>query len=272
MRDAAMEQILRRLALEAGAAIMEVYGRADLGETVKADQSPLTAADLAADAIICAGLAAAYPEIAVVTEERADTHAQRDPVAPYFLVDPLDGTREFAGRRSDFTINIALIEAGRSTAGIVYAPATRRLFRTAAGGGALEETGALDPLREGSTRRVAVTTADMAALRVVASRSHRDAATEAYIARYSVGSFTPVGSSLKFCLVAAGEADLYPRLGRTMEWDTAAGQAVLEAAGGRVRRLDGGGPLLYGKLLRENPHFVAAGAGVKLFFEDEVHE
>lgn len=256
MRDAAMTETLCRLAREAGAAILEIYRKGDIAVELKGDQSPLTAADLAADAIICAGLEAAYPGTTVVTEERAASHAG-NPGHTYFLVDPLDGTKEFIHRRDEFTVNIALIENGRPVAGVVHAPALGRLFRTDEGGGAAQETDgavAATPLVAGL--------GDPAALRVVASKSHRDADTDAYIARYPVGSFKSAGSSLKFCLIAAGEADLYPRLGPTMEWDTAAGHAVLAAAGGGVVCLDGKTRLLYGKAERRNPAFVAFAPGV----------
>lgn len=257
MRDAAMAATLTRLAREAGAAIMKVYAAADMGARAKADASPVTDADLAADAILCAGLAAAFPDIPVVTEEQPATHAN-GMAGTHFLVDPLDGTREFVGRRDEFTVNVALIEGGAPVAGVVYAPAQGRLFRTSPTGGAVEEDEA------GVARPVAATLADNAALRVIASKSHRDAATDAYIARYAVADFRSAGSSLKFCLVAAGAADLYPRLGRTMEWDTAAGHAVLAAAGGDVVCFDNHAPLRYGKPGRENPWFIAHGPGVTL--------
>ena len=261
MRDAMMAATLRRLALEAGDAIMAVYDRPDFDVSAKADASPLTEADLAADRIIVEGLEAMWPGVPVVTEERAETHAG-DVGEVHFLVDPLDGTKEFVQRRGDFTVNIALIEDGRPVAGVVYAPAAGRLFRTAVGGGAVEEVGPFDPETEGAARPLRVTRADPNALRVVASKSHRDAATDAYIALYPVVAFKSAGSSLKFCLVASGEADLYPRLGPTMEWDTAAGQAVLEAAGGRVVEFETGAPLRYGRSGRRNPFFVAVGADV----------
>lgn len=263
MRDAAMSVVLRRLAIEAGRAIMAVYESGATEARAKADDSPVTAADLAADAVICDGLSRAYHDIPVVTEERAEGHGA-DATGTHFLVDPLDGTREFVERRGDFTVNIALIENGVPTAGVVYAPAVGRLFRTDAGGGAVEETGAFDPDHEGPLRRIAVAAPDNGALRVVASKSHRDAATDAYIAGYAVADFKSAGSSLKFCLVASGEADLYPRLGRTMEWDTAAGDAVLRAAGGRVIRFDDHAPLIYGKAGRANPFFIAHADGVAL--------
>jgi 3'(2'), 5'-bisphosphate nucleotidase len=255
MRDAAMAGTLTRLAREAGAAIMAVYDSPDFGVRAKADASPVTEADLAADRIIVAGLEAAFPGIPVVTEERADSH-DLGHGRTHFLVDPLDGTKEFVGRRGDFTVNIALIEDGRPVAGVVYAPALGRLFRTEPGGGAAEV------LADGTVRPLRVAEPDNGALRVVASKSHRDAATDAYIARYAVADFRSAGSSLKFCLVASGEADFYPRLGRTMEWDTAAADAVLRAAGGHVVRLDDGTALAYGKADRGNPFFLAYAAGV----------
>ena len=261
MRDAIMADVLTDLALRAGAAIMAVYARGDLGVRAKADDSPVTEADLAADALIVAGLQAAYPAIPVVSEERAAGHAATMD-ATHFLVDPLDGTREFVQRRREFTVNIALIERGCPVAGVVFAPAVGRLFRTEPGGGAVE-VDVVDGLARGA-RPIAVREANTAALRVVASRSHRDAATDACLARHRVAEIVSVGSSLKFCLLAAGEADFYPRFGRTMEWDTAAGHAVLEAAGGRVVRLGDHAPLLYGKPRRENPGFLAAVPGVDL--------
>jgi 3'(2'), 5'-bisphosphate nucleotidase len=264
MRDAAMATTLRRLAVEAGRAIMTVRAGVDLGAVAKPDDSPVTAADLAADRIIRTGLAAAYPAIPVVTEETPDSHAAGLGDATHFLVDPLDGTREFIRADAQFTVNIALVEGGVPTAGVVYAPALARLFRTAAQGGAVEETGVFDPASEGAVRPIAAINADNSALRVVASKSHRDAATDAWIARYEPACFVPAGSSLKFCLIAAGEADLYPRLGPTMEWDTAAGHAVLAAAGGVVLKLPGGAPLTYGHAARRNPWFVAHGPGVVL--------
>ena len=254
---------MRRLALEAGAAIMEVYEAPDMEVATKADASPVTEADLRADRIISAGLREAFPDVALVTEEQAATHGDLQG-ADFLIVDPLDGTKEFVGRRGDFTVNIALVQDGVPVRGVVFAPARRRLFWTDANGAAMEEMGALDPVQPGPVRPVLVAEPDNEALRVVASKSHRDAATDAYIAGYKVADFRSAGSSLKFCLVATGEADLYPRLGRTMEWDTAAGQAVLMGAGGRVARLDDGAPLRYGKPGYENPFFVAFAPGVEV--------
>jgi 3'(2'), 5'-bisphosphate nucleotidase len=263
-RAADIEPVLRTLAVAAGRCIMDVYRRSDLGTRAKADASPVTEADLAADRLIADGLATAFPEIPAVTEEQADSHTETGH-RRFFLVDPLDGTREFIQRRGEFTVNIALIEDGLPVKGVVYAPATGRLFRTLASGGAMEEH--VDPEGEviaGSARAIQVGQPDNAALVVVASKSHRDQATDDYIARYRVADFKSAGSSLKFCLLACGEADFYPRLGRTMEWDTAAGHAVLRAAGGQVLRFDNHQPLVYGKPGFENPFFLALTSGVTL--------
>lgn len=258
-----LETVFRRLAIKAGEAIMEIYDSGDLGVEAKSDESPVTRADIAADEIIRAGLVAAFPDIQLVTEEMASSHGgARERL--FILVDPLDGTKEFVKRGGDFTVNIALIEDGAPVAGVVYAPAKGRLFQTIAGG-AVEETGDFDPDVVGARRPINCATPDNAALRVVASASHRDAATDDYIARYQVAEFKPAGSSMKFCLLAAGEADFYPRLGRTMEWDTAAGHAVLRAAGGDVMRHDDPSQRLgYGKPGDDNPFFIAFADGVSL--------
>ncbi len=256
-----IETVFRDLALQAGAAIMEIYDRSDVDVHVKADASPVTAADLAADRIIAEGLARAFPDIPLVTEERAESHRTR--AARFIIVDPLDGTKEFIRRRGDFTVNIALVEDGVPVRGVVYAPARARLFQSRADGTSVEETGPFGAA-PGTLKPLQVATPDNAALRVVASKSHRDAATDGYIARYRVADMVSAGSSLKFCLVATGEADLYPRLGRTMEWDTAAGHAVLRGAGGHVLRLDDHAPLSYGKPGFENPFFIAHAPGVSL--------
>ncbi len=272
-----LSETMRQLGLEAGQAIMTIYEAASRATPdgvaaaidlhAKADASPVTSADLAADRIISDGLRAAFPDVPLVTEEQAASHAI-DPGQAFLIVDPLDGTKEFVQRRGDFTVNIAYVERGVPVRGLVYAPARGRLFYTNAMGQSVEEhgvggatpgaglAGVCEPCR--------VSRPDNAALRVVASQSHRDAATDAWIGQLAVGAFRPAGSSLKFCLVACGEADLYPRLGRTMEWDTAAGQAVLMGAGGVVVRLGDHAPLSYGKPGWENPHFLAYAPGVEL--------
>ncbi len=253
--------VTRRLALEAGARIMEIYEAPDFEVRTKSDASPVTEADEAADALISAGLRATFPEVALVTEEQAETHAER--ADSFLIVDPLDGTKEFIQRRGDFTVNIAYVENGVPRAGVVYAPARGRLFYTTGDGGAVEETGPFGDA-PGVLTPIAVSAPDNAALMVVASKSHRDAATDDYISGYAVRDMKSAGSSLKFCLIATGEADLYPRLGRTMEWDTAAGDAVLRAAGGRMVRFDDLTPLIYGKPGYENPYFIAHAPGVAL--------
>lgn len=254
--------ILRRLALQAGDKIMEIYEGGDLGERAKADDSPVTLADEAADAIILAGLRDAFPDATIVTEEQASTHTVE--ADTFYIVDPLDGTKEFIHRRGDFTVNIAYVEAGVPKLGVVYAPAKGRLFFTPREGLAVEEDGPFDIENPGRTMQLSVAATNGTGLSVVASKSHRDADTDAYIERYDVSEFKSAGSSLKFCLVAAGEAHLYPRLGRTMEWDTAAGDAVLRGAGGQVVRFDDLSPLVYGKPGFANPFFIAHAPGVEL--------
>ncbi|MBK0325763.1 3'(2'),5'-bisphosphate nucleotidase CysQ [Rhodobacteraceae bacterium F11138] len=254
--------VIRKLAIEAGEKIMEIYDSDDFGVKVKSDDSPVTAADEAADALISAGLRAAFPDIMLVTEEQADSHDTQGDT--FLIVDPLDGTKEFIHRRGDFTVNIALVEKGVPTRGVVYAPARKRMFYTQADGQSVEETGDLNPDQAGPTRAIHVSEADNSALMVVASKSHRDQATDDYISKYQVKDMKSAGSSLKFCLVATGEADLYPRVGRTMEWDTAAGHAVLAGAGGQVVRFDDHGPLIYGKAGYANPFFIAHAPGVTL--------
>lgn len=253
---------IRTLAIEAGNKIMEIYNSDDFEIKAKSDDSPVTAADEAADALISAGLTKAFPDMMLVTEEQAASHSARGET--FLIVDPLDGTKEFIHRRGDFTVNIALVENGVPTRGVVYAPAKGRMFYTRPDGQSVEETGEFSPDAIGAQRDIGVARPDNDALMVVASKSHRDQATDDYIGKYSVRDMTSAGSSLKFCLVATGEADLYPRLGRTMEWDTAAGHAVLAGAGGSVVRFDDLTPLKYGKEGFANPFFIAYAPGVAL--------
>ena len=245
--------ILADLAREAGAAILR-YFRQDFVVDHKDDHSPVTEADRAADTIIAAGLRKLTPDIPVITEEEV-----ADGVAPtvvgtrFWLVDPLDGTHEFIHGRDEFTVNIALIDAGEPVIGIVYLPVQDQLYtgRTP-GAAALSEAGS--PPRPIEARQ-----APAGGLSVVASRSHAKMdELKAFLADMNVLEFLAAGSSLKFCLIAEGKADFYPRLGTTMEWDTAAADAVLRAAGGHVRTLDGA-PLTYGKPDFRNPHFTASG-------------
>ena len=257
-----LTEVMRRLALEAGDKIMEIYNSDSFEVKVKSDESPVTEADEAADALISAGLSAAFPDVLLVTEEQADSHSAK--ADTFLIVDPLDGTKEFVHRRGDFTVNIAYVENGVPTRGVVYAPAKDRMFYTLADGSAVEETGDLAKDQIGATQPISVSDADNSALLVVASKSHRDQATDDYINKYNVADSKSAGSSLKFCLVATGEADIYPRVGRTMEWDTAAGHAVLHGAGGKVVRFDDHSPLVYGKEGYANPFFIAYSPSVTL--------
>jgi 3'(2'), 5'-bisphosphate nucleotidase len=213
----------------------------------------VTAADEEAEEIILEGLRGLTPDIAIISEEafaRGEISSEHAPPR-FWLVDPLDGTKEFLKRNGEFTVNIALVEESRPVLGVVCAPALHLAYAGAGAGSARE-------WRNGAESRIAVRRAPQAGLTVVASRSHADdEALERFLNGRKVAATRQAGSSLKFCLVAAGEADLYPRFGRTMEWDTAAGHAVLSAAGGRVRTLDGA-ELGYGKHGFENPHFIAA--------------
>lgn len=254
--------VFRRLALEAGDKIMEIYNSDDFEVKTKSDDSPVTEADEAADAIISAGIRAEYPDVTLVTEEQADSHSAK--ADTFIIVDPLDGTKEFVHRRGDFTVNIAYVVDGKPLRGVVYAPAKNRLFYTDADGNTVEETGDFAKDKVGPTQRISVSNPDNSGLMIVASKSHRDQATEDYINKYAIKDSKSAGSSLKFCLVATGEADLYPRVGRTMEWDTAAGHAVLLGAGGDVVRFDDHTQLTYGKDDYANPFFIAYAPGVEL--------
>ena len=241
------------LAHRAGAAIMAIYAT-DFEHRSKADDSPVTEADLAAEAVIEAGLTALAPDIPMVAEEAASQGRLPDiSGGRFWLVDPLDGTREFLNRNGEFTVNIALIENGRPVLGVVHAPALGLTFTGQAGVGATrtQDTGPQAPIQVRATPAEGVT--------IVASRRHGDPeANDRLLRGHPVAGAKSAGSSLKFCLVASGEADVYPRFGRTMEWDTAAGQAVLEAAGGRVTD-EHGRDLAYGKDGLDNPAFIAWG-------------
>ncbi|MFN3231970.1 MAG: 3'(2'),5'-bisphosphate nucleotidase CysQ [Alphaproteobacteria bacterium] len=245
---------IEALARDAGETILTIYN-SDFDVRSKDDESPVTEADEAAEAVILAGLAEITPDIPVVAEE--SVAAGRIPDVSggrFWLVDPLDGTKEFISRNGEFTVNIALIENGVPTLGAVYAPAIQRQFSGYTGHAwsrVMEQSGEWSP-----PNPIKVRPEPAEGLTVVASRSHRSPETDDYISQFKVNELVSAGSSLKLCLVAAGEADLYPRLGRTMEWDIAAGHAVLRGAGGRVTDLDGN-DLGYGKPEFENPHFVA---------------
>jgi 3'(2'), 5'-bisphosphate nucleotidase len=252
MTDNDLLALAARLAREAGEAILEVRARSF--ETLrKHDDSPVTEADHAAERIIVAGLRAALPEVPVVAEEEiAAGHvpAQAD---AFWLVDPLDGTREFVNLRDDFVVNIGLMRGGRPALGVVGVPATGEIYGGIVGQGAWKRDAA-------GERAIRVRRAPPEGLTVMASRSH---ANEEKLAEFlhgkKIAAVTNIGSALKFCRLAEGLVDCYPRFGRTMEWDTGAPQAVVEAAGGSVRTLEGA-PLLYGKPGWENPHFICFGA------------
>ena len=242
---------LREIAHRAGGEILAVYGTC-FAVRDKADASPVTEADTRAERVILEGLAQCAPGIAVVAEESvAAGHIPDVGGRPFFLVDPLDGTREFIGRNGEFTVNIALVEHGAPTAGVVHLPALGETYWTAGDGTAWRARGG------GAAERIACRRPGRR-LVAIASRSHRSAETDAYLRRFEVAETVSAGSSLKFCRIAEGAADLYPRLGRTMEWDIAAGHAIVAAAGGSVETLDGG-RLAYGKPGFESPHFVARG-------------
>jgi 3'(2'), 5'-bisphosphate nucleotidase len=244
---------LRPIATRAGEAILTFYTD-DMEVRRKDDNSPVTDADQAAEDLILAALRQITPGIPIVAEEAMSAGDQPDVSGGRFwLVDPLDGTKEFITRNGEFTVNIALIENGRPVAGIVYAPALGQTWTGATVSATHAEAGA--PPKPIEARAIPAEGAT-----VIASRRHGSGPElDAFLARYTVKDQITAGSSLKFCLVAAAKADLYPRFGRTMEWDTAAGHAVLLAAGGQVVRAYDGTPLAYGKPGFENPHFIARG-------------
>lgn len=240
------------LAQAAGEAILERYQGGEAGLVArKADESPVTMADLAAHRLLVEGLQRLAPSVPVVSEEDADSLRWRSPRQRFWLIDPLDGTKEFLARNGEFTVNVALVERGVSVWGVVVAPALGLRYWGGADYGAFRQEGE-------SVRPLRVVLPDRGrALRVVASKSHLNAQTQAFISQLGQVELVQAGSSLKFCRLAEGEADLYPRLAPTCEWDTAAAQAVLEGAGGYVRDLDGN-RLHYGKDEVLNPPFVAA--------------
>ena len=255
--------LLTDAAARAGAAMMHHYGRGPEVE-FKADNSPVTRADRDAEAIVLPVLAELAPNIPVVSEE-SNPDCDAPLPACFFLVDPLDGTKEFIKQRSDFTVNVALIADGRAVFGLVYAPARALLAVTVAEGSAIEAqlapsaTGAI--LSELAQKKLQVRSPNPLGLTALVSHSHLDPDTEAFLATLNIVERASAGSSVKFLEIARGAADVYPRLAPTMEWDTAAGQAVLEAAGGEVLDTKGE-PLSYGKTdtALRNPSFIAWGS------------
>ena len=252
---------LAGIALAAGELIMQVY-ETDFDVANKDDKSPVTEADERAEKLILAGLHEADPELVVIAEESVAAGHVPEHGARFCLVDPLDGTKEFINKRGEFTVNIAIIEHGRPVMGVVYAPALDRLFVAEGPGSAWQASAKPGAGIAGITDRkpLSIRRVPAAGVTAIASKSHRSPETDAFLDAHGVSDVISAGSSLKFCLIAAGEADLYPRMGRTMEWDTAAGQAVAEAAGARVLT-ETGEPLLYGKRERgyDNPHFIVYG-------------
>lgn len=251
MNRALLPEILT-LAQRAGEAILGVYAQ-QFAVTAKEDRSPLTLADLKSHEIIVAGLRALTPELPVLSEEASDIpYAQRSRWSRYWLVDPLDGTKEFVSRNGEFTVNIALIDAHAPVLGVVHVPVKAVTYSGVLHDGAFRYEG-------GAAQRIRVHQPAATPLRIVGSRSHRGDSLDRVLPKLEPYELIGVGSSLKFCLVAEGAADFYPRLGPTSEWDTAAAQAVVEAAGGAVVQLDGA-PLRYNtKAELLNPHFLVYG-------------
>ena len=241
------------IAVRAGDKILEIYAT-DFEVETKSDESPLTAADKASHNTIVAALAELTPDIPILSEESDDiSWAERSRWPEYWLIDPLDGTKEFIKKNGEFTVNIALIQGHKAVLGVVHVPVKNRSFYGYANGGAFERTPA------GEVQEIRVTSPAPKPVRVVGSRSHRGELVDAYLAKLGEHIMVSMGSSLKLCLVATGEADIYPRLGLTSEWDTAAAQAVVECAGGKVTQLDGS-PLMYNaKEDILNPHFLVFG-------------
>ena len=242
------------LAAEAGRAILEVYAT-DFAVQAKEDQSPLTQADLASHKVIADGLRKLTPDIPVISEEEGlpDFDIRRG-WSRYWLIDPLDGTKEFVNRNGEFTVNIAMIEDHCPVFGVVHVPVQDRTYVGCKGYGAMRMTA------DSPAEKIHVLESSSTPIRVVGSRSHRGASLDAFLARLGETDMVPMGSSLKFCVVAEGKADIYPRLGPTSEWDTAAAQAVVEQAGGKVLQLNGK-PLSYNaKPEILNPYFMVIGA------------
>ncbi|HKQ45739.1 MAG TPA: 3'(2'),5'-bisphosphate nucleotidase CysQ [Rhizomicrobium sp.] len=244
-------ETLVRIAQAAGQVVMRHY-EAGCDTRVKADRSPVTDADEEAEKLILAELGAAFPQVPVVAEEEAAAGRVSQAGSRFFLVDPVDGTKEFVKRGGEFTVNIGEVVDGEPVSGVVLAPAIGRLFVGRVGEGAFELSG-------GTLRSIAARAPAPDGLVAVSSRSHPDPKTDELLKTLPIKGHTNAGSSLKFCLVAAGEADIYPRAGQTMEWDTGAGHAVLKAAGGSVTTWEGA-PFLYGKPEFRNGPFIARGA------------
>ena len=246
---------LKQIAIDAGAAILEIYHSDDFEVQLKSDDSPLTKADQAANAVICKGLEALSAQFPIISEENKEIpYEERKNFETHWLVDPLDGTKEFIKRNGEFTVNIALVHQQQTTLGVVYIPCEEELYWAVKGKGAFK-------VKNGAEEQIFAADFKMTDpnLNVVCSRSHLNEATQAFIDQLSTPQLVPKGSSLKFLTIAKGESHLYPRLGPTMEWDTGAAQIVLEEAGGSVISEETKAPLLYNKENLLNPYFVAYG-------------
>lgn len=245
---------LCEIAVDAGAAILDIYKNCEGIEIIKkADDSPLTAADQASNAVICKGLEQLPLQYPIISEEnKAVTYELRKEYDFYWLVDPLDGTKEFIKRNGEFTVNIALIHQGKVVMGVVYAPVLDELYWASQGNGAFRK-------KEGETQQITASTFTMKdkEINVVCSRSHLNEETKAFIEQLDTPNLVSKGSSLKFLLLATGQAELYPRVAPTMEWDTAAAQIVLEEAGGKVLQYGTEDAVVYNKENLLNPYFVA---------------
>lgn len=247
---------VRKIAFEAGEVIMDVYKDEDsFGVEAKADDSPLTIADQRANSVICDALIKLDGSIPIISEEnKAISYDERKDFEYFWMVDPLDGTKEFIKRNGEFTVNIALIHQNKSIAGVVYVPVNKQMYWAIEGKGAWStDTENIKHLKANSY------TMSDAGLGVVCSRSHLNDETSAFLAKMNSPETVSKGSSLKFLIIAEGNADVYPRLAPTMEWDTAAAQIILEEAGGKVVRADDQSPLRYNKEILTNPHFIAYG-------------
>ena len=260
MNLALLEKVFLKLALEAGARIIEIRDSAGLDSRRKSDGSLVTEADKAADEIVRSGLQECFPELPVVSEECAESHATFSD--EFFIVDPLDGTRNFAKGSSEFTVNIALVRNGVPVQGVVYAPDCDQMFHTAPAGGAIETRAASSADAESA---MCVVRDAVPPFKVVASRSARKSPRfDEFLERIGDSNSDYRNSSIKFCMLAKGDFDFYPRFGPTMEWDTAAGHAILAAAGGTVLRYDERDVLTYGKPEYSNPAFLAASSAQAL--------
>ena len=244
-------------AAAAGAEILNVYAQNDFGIEFKEDESPLTLADSRADTVINKILTAAFPDIPIISEENHG-NLYAGMARMFFLIDPLDGTKEFIKKTGEFTVNIAFILDGKSELGVVLVPSLGELYYRDIDGSSYLLSGHIGGDIRNRSEKITCRIADAENLTVVQSVSHSTPETDAYVAKYLPKSSISAGSSLKFCMLARGAADLYPRLGRTMEWDTAAAHAVLKGAGGNVFYLDTLKELQYGKFGMENPFFVAS--------------